>query len=43
LQLGVGVDTALTAAKCGHFVVAQINDNMPRTWRQLHSRVDIDL
>src|SRR5208337_1012700 len=28
----LGVDTTLTAAKCAQFVVAQINDNMPRTY-----------
>jgi 4-hydroxybutyrate CoA-transferase len=31
-SLGVGVDTSLTAAKCARFVVAQINDQMPRTY-----------
>jgi len=31
-SFGVGVDTTLTAAKCARFVVAQINDNMPRTY-----------
>ena len=31
-SFGVGVDTTLTAAKCAKFVVAQINDNMPRTY-----------
>jgi len=31
-SFGVGVDTTLTAAKCAQFVVAQINDNMPRTY-----------
>ncbi len=30
-SFGVGVDTSLTAAKCAHYVVAQINDQMPRT------------
>jgi 4-hydroxybutyrate CoA-transferase len=29
----VSVDTSLTAAKCAHYVVAQINDQMPRTYR----------
>jgi len=29
---GVGVDTTLTAANCARFVVAQINDQMPRTF-----------
>jgi acyl-CoA hydrolase len=31
-SFGVGVDTSLTAAKCAHYVVAQINDQMPRTF-----------
>ena len=31
-SFGVGVDTTLTAAKCAHYVVAQINGNMPRTY-----------
>ncbi len=31
-SFGVGVDTTLTAAKCAHHVVAQVNDNMPRTY-----------
>ena len=31
-SFGVGVDTTLTAAKCARHVVAQINDNMPRTF-----------
>src|SRR5271169_658443 len=31
-SFGVGVDTTLTAAKCAKHVVAQINDNMPRTF-----------
>ncbi|MGA9527602.1 MAG: acetyl-CoA hydrolase/transferase C-terminal domain-containing protein [Terriglobales bacterium] len=29
---GVGVDTTLTAAKCARLVVAQVNDQMPRTF-----------
>ena len=29
---GVGVDTTLTAANCARFVVAQVNDQMPRTF-----------
>ncbi|MFZ0478529.1 MAG: acetyl-CoA hydrolase/transferase C-terminal domain-containing protein [Terriglobales bacterium] len=29
---GVGVDITLTAAKCARFVVAQVNDQMPRTF-----------
>jgi 4-hydroxybutyrate CoA-transferase len=31
-SFGVGVDTTLTAAKCARHVVAQINDQMPRTY-----------
>ena len=31
-SFGVGVDTTLTAAKCAHYVVAQVNDRMPRTY-----------
>ena len=31
-SFGVGVDTSLTAAKCAGHVVAQINDQMPRTF-----------
>ena len=31
-SFGVGVDTTLTAAKVAHHVVAQINDQMPRTY-----------
>ena len=31
-SFGVGVDTTLTAAKCARYVVAQVNDHMPRTY-----------
>jgi len=31
-SFGIGVDTTLTAAKCAHYVVAQVNDQMPRTY-----------
>lgn len=31
-SFGVGVDTTLTAANCARFVVAQVNDQMPRTY-----------
>ena len=31
-SFGVGVDTTLTAARCAHHVVAQVNDQMPRTF-----------
>jgi acyl-CoA hydrolase len=39
----VGVDTTLTAAKCARYVVAQVNDNMPRTYGDSFIQVsDID-
>jgi acyl-CoA hydrolase len=42
-SFGVGVDTTLTAAKCAHYVVAQVNDNMPRTYGDSFIHVnDID-
>src|SRR6476646_5843160 len=31
-SFGVGVDTTLTAARCARFVIAQVNDQMPRTY-----------
>jgi 4-hydroxybutyrate CoA-transferase len=31
-SFGVSVDTTLTASKCSTFVIAQINDQMPRTY-----------
>jgi len=31
-SFGVGVDTTLTAAECARYVVAQVNDQMPRTY-----------
>ena len=31
-SLGVGVDTTMTAVKCARYVVAQVNDQMPRTY-----------
>ncbi len=31
-SFGVGVDTTLTAARCAAYVVAQVNDQMPRTF-----------
>jgi len=31
-SLGVGVDTTQTAARCAKYVVAQVNDQMPRTY-----------
>ena len=46
-SFGVGVDTSLTAAKCARYVVAHINDQMPRTYgdsfihvSQLHAVVE---
>ena len=38
-SFGVGVDTTLTAAKCARYVVAQVNDNMPRTYGDSFSHV----
>ncbi len=41
---GVGVDTTLTAANCARFVVAQVNDQMPRTFGDSFIHVnDIDV
>src|SRR6266571_6612817 len=42
-SFGIGVDTTLTAAKCAHYVVAQVNDYMPRTYGDSFIHVsDID-
>jgi acyl-CoA hydrolase len=42
-SFGIGVDTSLTAAKCARFVIAQINDQMPRTYGDSFIHVhDID-
>lgn len=42
-SFGVGVDTTLTAAKCARWVVAQVNDHMPRTYGDSFIHVsDID-
>src|SRR6516162_8434310 len=42
-SFGVGVDTTLTAAKCARYVVAQVNDQMPRTYGDSFIHVkDID-
>jgi len=38
-SLGVGVDTTLTAAKCARLVIAQVNDQMPRTYGDSFLRV----
>ena len=32
MSLGLGVDASLTAAQCARHVIAQINDQMPRTY-----------
>lgn len=43
-SFGVGVDTTLTAAKCARYVVAQVNDQMPRTYGDSFIQVsDIDV
>ena len=46
-SFGVSVDTTLTASKCAHYVVAQVNDQMPRTYgdsfihvSQIHALVE---
>ena len=46
-SFGVGVDCTLTAARCARCVVAQVNDQMPRTYgdsfihvRQIHALVE---
>jgi len=42
-SFGVGVDTTLTAARCARYVVAQVNDCMPRTYGDSFIHVsDID-
>jgi acyl-CoA hydrolase len=42
-SFGVGVDTTLTAAKCARYVIAQVNDQMPRTYGDSFIHVnDID-
>src|SRR5437773_1835178 len=42
-SFAVGVDTTLTAAKCARYVVAQVNDYMPRTYGDSFIHVsDID-
>ena len=42
-SFGVGVDTTLTAAKLARYVVAQVNDQMPRTYGDSFIHVtDID-
>ncbi|HET7185209.1 MAG TPA: acetyl-CoA hydrolase/transferase C-terminal domain-containing protein [Terriglobales bacterium] len=39
-SLGVGVDTTMTAARCAKFTVAQVNDQMPRTYGDSFLHVD---
>ncbi len=42
-SFGVGVDTTLTAARCAGYVVAQVNNYMPRTFGDSYIHVsDID-
>jgi 4-hydroxybutyrate CoA-transferase len=42
-SFGVGVDTTLTAARCARYVVAQVNNYMPRTYGDSFIHVsDID-
>ena len=42
-SFGVGVDTTLTAAKCARYVIAQVNNYMPRTYGDSYIHVsDID-
>jgi len=31
-SLGIGVETSMTAVRCAKYVVAQVNDRMPRTY-----------
>jgi 4-hydroxybutyrate CoA-transferase len=43
-SFGVGVDTTLTAAQCAKHVIAQVNDQMPRTYGDSFIHVsDIDV
>jgi len=43
-SFGVGVDTTLTAANQAHYVVAQVNDQMPRTYGDSFIHInDIDV
>ena len=43
-SLGVGVDATLTAARCAKIVVAQVNDQMPRTFGDCFIHVkDLDV
>ncbi len=47
-SFGVGVDTTLTAARCARRIIAQVNDQMPRTYGdsfihidQIHALVEV--
>ena len=40
-SLGVGVDTTLTAAKCSRIVIAEVNDQMPRTMGDTYLHVSV--
>jgi len=43
-SLGVGVDATLTAARCAKLVIAQVNDQMPRTFGDCFIHMnDIDI
>ena len=43
-SFGVGIDTTLTATRCARFVVAQVNDQMPRTFGDSFVHIsDIDV
>ena len=43
-SLGVGVDATLTAARCAKIVIAQVNDQMPRTFGDCFLHVkDLDV
>lgn len=39
-SLGVGVDTTMTAVRCAKFTVAQVNDQMPRTYGDSFLHID---
>ncbi|MCL6481337.1 MAG: 4-hydroxybutyrate CoA-transferase [Firmicutes bacterium] len=39
-SFGVGVDTTMTAARCARHVIAQVNDQMPRTYGDSFLHVD---
>jgi 4-hydroxybutyrate CoA-transferase len=39
-SLGVGVDTTMTAVRCAKYTVAQVNDQMPRTYCDSFLHID---